>query len=139
MSMIAAAAAILALTPAAAPGDLLCSALRTLPGGKFTYTLERGYSVAAEAAKPGPFVNDRGDDVAGFVCMRDDPFPEVDDVEVLQAGFILYIGGKTGDRLIELELVDGQVKSDVINGELSAGEQTRLDRVVAAMQARIDG
>jgi hypothetical protein len=135
------AAAIIALTlaPSAASGDILCSALRRLPDDKFTYTLERGYSIIDQTAKPGPFVNTLGDDVSGFVCVREDPIPVVDDVEVLQAGFSLYLGGrKTGNRMLAIRIEDGRVTTEVSNGELDAGEQKRLAKVVAAMQARLD-
>ena len=138
MSLIA--AALIALAPAPAPqGDIMCSALRQVEGGKYTFTMERGYSVADEVAKPGPFVNDRGKDVVGFVCLRENTIPRVDDVEVLQAGFTFYVGDVEHEkRMVVLDLVDGRVTSNVLNGELTPDEDQSLARVVVAMQLRVD-
>lgn len=136
MSLIAAALIVLAPAP---QGDVMCSALRQVEGGKYTYTVERGYSVTDEVARPGPFVNDRGKDVIGFVCLRENAIPRVDDVEVLQAGFSLYIGEVAHEkRMVVLALVDGRVTSDVLDGELNDDEARRLARVVVAMQLRVD-
>lgn len=123
----------------ALPRDLQCSVIRKLPDGKFTYTMEPGLSVAEMVRKPGPFVNDRGDDVVAYVCIRTDPIPEIDDVEVLLAGFEFFVAGeKTGMRMIKLKLVDGRVTHEVSSGALDAGERKKLTRVLEAMQRRVD-
>jgi hypothetical protein len=133
------AAAVLALLPAPALArDLMCQTVRRLEDGRFTYRMEPGLSVSALVARPGPFVHDLGADVVGFTCFRSDPMPELDDVEVLQAGFSLYLGSPgTQARVIALELTDGRIVYRTLNGSLDGGEQRALERIVARMQVRL--
>lgn len=132
-----AAAALPAPAAAFESRDLMCTAIRRAGTG-FTYSAEPGLSVRALVRAPGPFAHDLGDDVVAFTCMRSEVMPEVDDVEVLQAGLELYLGSaNTGIRLIKLSLAGGLVRYEVMEGTLSTGEQRNLTRIVAAMQARI--
>jgi hypothetical protein len=118
--------------------DLMCTAIRRAGTG-FTYSAEPGLSVRALVAAPGPFVHSLGADVVAFTCMRSEAMPEVDDVEVLQAGLELYLGSRnTGTPLIKLSLAGGQVRYEVMEGTLSGGERHNLTRIVAAMQARVE-
>ena len=133
-------ALVLALpSPAAAyeARDLMCMSMHRVEGG-FTNRSPPGLSVRALVSAPGPFVNSFGDDVVAFTCFRDRPLPEVDDVEILQAGYALYLGSQpTGLRMIKLSLENGRVAYEVSGGALSDGERRSLDRIVARMQARI--
>ncbi|HEV7661699.1 MAG TPA: hypothetical protein VGO55_17805 [Allosphingosinicella sp.] len=98
-----------------------------------------GLSVRALVAAPGPFVHDLGADVVAFTCFRSEVMPEVDDVEVLQAGLELYLGSmSTGTRMIKLSLAGGRVRFEAMQGSLNGGERRSLARIVAAMQARVD-
>jgi hypothetical protein len=140
-----AAAALLSALALPAPAaafesrDLMCMATRQAEGGGFTVSGAPGLSVRALAAAPGPFVHDLGADVVAFTCMRSEVMPEVGDVEVLQAGLELYLGSmRTGTRMIKLALTGGRVRFEVLQGSLNGGERRSLDRIVAAMQARVD-
>ncbi|HYN46845.1 MAG TPA: hypothetical protein VES64_09150 [Allosphingosinicella sp.] len=118
--------------------DLMCTAIRRAGTG-FTYSAEPGLSVRALVRAPGPFVHGLGDDVVSFTCLRTQAMPEIDDVEVLQAGYELFLGSRgTGMRMIKLSLAGGRVAFEIDGGALSAGEQRNLTRIVAAMQARLD-
>lgn len=115
-----------------------CSEVKKLPDGRFTYQLKPGLSVLEAARRPGPFAYEHPGDVTGFSCLRARPLPELDDVEILQAGFELYLGGGTTDlTMIKLSLVNGQVRHQVIAGSLSARGQKELTGMVAGMQARM--
>jgi hypothetical protein len=140
-----AAAALLGAIALPAPAaafesrDLICMATRQAAGGGFTVSGAPGLSVRALVAAPGPFVHDLGADVVAFTCFRSEVMPEVDDVEVLQAGLELYLGStSTGTRMIKLALTGGRVRFDVMQGNLNGGERRSLGRIVAAMQARVD-
>jgi hypothetical protein len=139
---VAALLAALALpAPAAAfeSRDLICTAIRQAAGGGFTVSGAPGLSVRALVAAPGPFVHDLGADVVAFTCFRSEVMPEVDDVEVLQAGLELYLGSmSTGTRMIKLTLTGGRVRFEAMQGGLNGGERRSLARIVAAMQARVD-
>jgi hypothetical protein len=112
--------------------------VKQLPDGKFTYQPKPGLSVLEAARRPGPFAYDHPGDVVGFSCLRTRPLPELDDMEILQAGFELYLGNWAMDlTMIKLSLVDGQVRSEVISGSLSAKEEKELAGIVAGMQARM--
>jgi hypothetical protein len=118
--------------------DLMCGAIRRTADGHFTTSMAPGFSVRALVAEPGPFVQRLGADVVAFTCFRDQVMPEADDVEVLQAGYTLYLGSqRTGMRMIKLELAGGRVTFDVSSGDLNGGERRSLARIVEQMQARI--
>lgn len=141
----AAAAALLAALALPAPAaafesrDLMCTAIRQAEGGGFMVSGAPGLSVRALVAAPGPFVHDLGADVVAFTCFRSEVMPEVDDVEVLQAGLELYLGStRTGMRMIKLGLSGGRVRFEVMQGGLNGGERRSLARIVAAMQTRVD-
>jgi hypothetical protein len=134
---LAAAATLPAPAAAFESRDLGCTAIRRLGTG-FTFSAEPGLSVRALVRAPGPFVHSLGDNVVGFSCLRSQTMPEVDDVEVLQAGYDLYLASPSaGLRLIKLSLAGGRVAFEVSDGALSGSEQSNLTRIVAAMQARI--
>ena len=127
-------------TPAAAydSRDLLCGTIRRTADGLFTNRMEPGLSVRAMIMEPGPFVQRLGPDVVAFICFRDQVMPEVDDVEVLQAGYSLYLGSsRTGVRMIKLELVGGRVRFEAMSGNLNGGERRSLAQIVEQMQARL--
>ncbi len=118
--------------------DLMCGTIRRTEDGRFRNSMDSGLSVRALVAEPGPFVQRLGPDVVAFTCFRSEVMPEVDDVEVLQAGYGLYLGSmRTGTRMIKLELVDGRVRFETVGGALSGGERRSLERIVAQMQARL--
>jgi hypothetical protein len=144
-ALACAGAALLAALAAPAPAaafesrDLMCMATRQAEGGGFTVSSAPGLSVRALVAAPGPFVHDLGADVVAFTCMRSEAMPEVDDVEVLQAGLELSLGSMgTGTRMIKLVLTGGRIRFEVLQGSLNGGERRSLARIVAAMQARVD-
>ena len=138
---VALIAALALPAPAAAfeSRDLMCMATRQAEGGGFRVSSVPGLSVRALVAAPGPLVHGLGADVVAFTCMRSEAMPEVDDVEVLQAGLELYLGSmSTGTRMIKLSLTGGRVRFEVMQGGLNGGERRSLTRIVAAMQARVD-
>lgn len=131
--------ALAAPVPAeAASRDVMCSVVLKLEGGGFSYRPEPGLSVLRLARAEGPFIYDNPGNVAGFSCLRTELLPDEADLEVLQAGYELYIAGQRSRMLIlELSLADGRVKAEMADGALNPGEQRRLDRVVEKMQARL--
>ena len=140
--LIIAALGLAAVLPAPAAAydsrDLMCGSIRRTEDGRFRNSLDPGLSVRALVAEPGPFVQRLGPDVVAFTCFRSEPMPEVDDVEVLQAGYALYLGSpRYGTRMIKLELVDGRVTFEAMSGALSGGERRSLQRIVGQMQARL--
>lgn len=143
-----AAAAALALGGAAAPAagqprgggaDISCQRIETLPGGGFTFRMHPGLSILALARADGAFAWRHGGEVVGFSCLRRGGLPDVEEVEVLQAGYSLAVAAPGRDlRVVQLELKDGRVIASMIAGALEPADRRRLDAVVAAMQARID-
>jgi hypothetical protein len=143
-----AAAAALALAAAGAAGaapprggaaDISCQRIETLPNGGFTYRMQPGLSILALARADGAFSWSHGGEVVGFACLRRGGLPDVEEVEVLQAGYSLAIGAPGRElRLVQLELKEGRVVADMLVGTMEPGDRRRLDAIVAAMQARID-
>lgn len=119
--------------------DIMCQTIVRLPEGGFSYRQQPGLSILALARADGAFTFEHAGDVAGFTCLRRGGLPDIEEVEVLQAGYSLAIGGDAAPlRVLQLELEDGHVNARMIAGTLDAGDQRRLDAIVAAMQARID-
>ncbi|HEX8642919.1 MAG TPA: hypothetical protein VF702_03285 [Allosphingosinicella sp.] len=138
LCMLAAGSA-LAAAPRGGSRDLACATIETVPGGRFTHRSRPGLSVLALARADGPFTFEHGGEVVGFVCLRRSGLPEVDEVEVLQAGFTLGIGGVGRTvTLIHLELKNGRIETEMLDGALDTGDERRLSAVVAGMQARVD-
>lgn len=131
--------ALAAPAPAAAASrDVMCSVVLKLEGGGFSYRPEPGLSVLRLARAEGPFAYDNPGDVVGFSCLRTELVPDEADLEILQAGYDLYIAGqRNGMLILELSLADGRVKAEMDGGALNPAEQRRLDRVVGEMQARL--
>lgn len=137
LAAVALAALAAPATAAAASRDVMCSAVLKLEGGGFSYRPEPGLSVLRLARAEGPFAYDNPGNVVGFSCLRTELLPDEADLEILQAGYELYIAGqRSGMLILELSLVDGRVKAEM-DGTLNPGEQRRLDRVVEKMQARL--
>ncbi len=138
IAMLGVAAVLPAPAAAYDSRDLMCGSIRRTEDGRFRNSIDPGLSVRALVAEPGPFVQRLGPDVVAFTCFRSEVLPEVDDVEVLQAGYGLYLGSpRTGTRMIKLELAGGRVAFEAIGGDLSRGERRSLERIVGQMQARL--
>jgi hypothetical protein len=134
-----AAAEASAAPPRGGNRDISCQSVERLPGGNFTFRMRPGLSILALARADGAFRWEHGGPVVGFSCLRPGGMPDVDDFEVLQAGFSLAIGDAAGPlRVIQLELKDGRVTARAIAGTVDAADRRRLDAIVTAMQARID-
>ena len=122
----------------ASPDREICSEVKKLPDGMFTFEPKPGLSLLEMARQPGQFAYRHAGDVVAFSCFRVRSLPEVDDVEILQGGFDLFLSGRdTGMRLLKLSLDGGRVRYEVSDGILSAAEQRALGDIVAAMQARL--
>jgi hypothetical protein len=134
-----AAGAASAQAPRGGSRDISCATIETVAGGRFTHRTRPGLSVLALARADGAFAFRHDGEVVGFVCLRRSGLPEVEEVEVLQAGFTLGIG-RVGDSvtIVHLQLANGRVVAEMLDGKFEAGDQRRLNMVVAAMQARID-
>lgn len=133
--------AVVMPSPASASGDdVMCQELVRLENGRFTYRLQSGLSVLRLARADGPFVYDHAGDVIGFTCLRTELMPDPQaDLEVLQAGYSLAIGGRAGPaQILSLELDQGRIRAEMLAGTLDRRDQRRLDRIVADMQARLD-
>lgn len=143
MRLIAATALFLAAGQAEAQrgsGDIVCSTIERHPEGGFTYRVQSGLSVLALVRADGPFAWEHGGEVVGFACIRGGRgLPEIDEVEVLQAGFSLAVGGMAdGMRSVQLEVREGRIVTETLTGTLAPGDARRLEAIVAAMQARLD-
>jgi hypothetical protein len=145
LSIAIAAAALLAAGAASArqprggARDVMCQTIVRVPGGGFSYRQQPGLSILALARGDGAFAFDNDGDVAGFSCLRSGGLPDVEEVEVLQAGFSLAIGGSAAPlRIVQLELENGHVNASMIAGTMDDADARRLAAIVAAMQARID-
>lgn len=113
--------------------------MERLPSGNYTYRMQPGLSILALARADGAFAWEHGGEVVGFSCLRRGGMPDVDDVEVLQAGYSLAIGDAAGAlRVVQLEIENRRVGAEMIAGTMDPADRRRLDAVVAAMQARID-
>jgi hypothetical protein len=148
MKYAAIAAALLCLFPvgaaeAGAPRggarDIACQTVERVPAGGFTYRQQPGLSILAQARGDGAFTYEHDGRVVGFTCLRPGGLPDVEEVEVLQAGFSLAIGGDRSPlRIVQLELTGGTVTAEMLSGTLDPADRRRLDAIVAAMQARLD-
>ena len=117
--------------------ELACTAIETTPDGKFTYSLRPELKVLAEVEKHGAPVFDVPAATVALSCIRDQIVPVENDIEVLQAGYIMMITDSK-KRMISLSLEDGQISYKISSGELSKRKQRKIGKVVAQMQARID-
>lgn len=134
-----AAGAAAAAPPRGGARDITCQTVERLPAGGFTYRPQPGLSILAQARGDGAFTFEHDGQVVGFTCLRPGGLPDVEEVEVLQAGFSLAIGGNSAPlRIVQLELTAGRVVAEMLAGELEPADRRRLDAIVAAMQARVD-
>jgi hypothetical protein len=136
-ALLAASMSLATAGQAAPPPTEACSEVKRLPDGMFTFQPKPGLSLLETARQPGPFVYRHDGDVVAFSCVRARALPQVDDVEILQAGFELFLAGwGTGMRMLKLSIDQGRVRYEVTDGSLSAAEQKELNDILAAMQAR---
>ena len=129
-----------AAVPASAGGirEISCQEIVRTDDGRFTYR-SAPFSVLRDVRAPGPFAYENSGGVVAFSCARSTLVPQVDDVEVLQAGYGLTIGTMRGGIvLLELSLESGRVAYSLNGGELSPRERREVDAVVARMQARLE-
>lgn len=136
---LSAAAAAPAAAPRGGNRDISCQTVERLPSGNYTYRMQPGLSILALARADGDFAWQHGGEVVGFSCLRRGGMPDVDDVEVLQAGFSLAVGDAAGMlRVVQLKIENRRVAAETIAGTLDPADRRRLDAIVAAMQARVD-
>lgn len=134
-----------ALTPIAATAqrgnrDLMCNLILRTEDGRFTYSSRPGLSVLDLTAPDGPIErSELPDNVSGFACIRTSQVPDINDIEVLQAGLSLSISGSARElRIMSLTLADGRVSYQMGVGAMNRSETRATEEVIRQMQARID-
>lgn len=109
--------------------------------GVLSYEMLPDYFVLGVAPPYAPPVTAQGP-LRGITCLRDTLTLVLDDYRVItDLGVPFMVSAyyeKDEDRILLLQIADGTVAAHIIDGRLTPGERSDLERVVAEMQAAVD-
>lgn len=117
--------------------ELRCDLLRAEDGGRMAAVDAPDLHVLRQTAAAGNFSPAIPRGTAGIMCGRSNILPAAHDDEVILLGLPLFLAetGSSG-RLGVLEIDDGRYRFRMLDGRLSAGEQSAIDTRIAEFQRR---
>jgi hypothetical protein len=143
LSLAALGAALASATPAAADSprplrEVRCDLMETAGGGRMSTIEAPNLHVLQQTAAAGRFSPEIPEGTAGIMCGRSNIMPAAHDDEVIILGVPLFIAetGSAG-RLGVLEIDQGRYRFRMLEGRLSADEQTAMDRRLDEFQRRL--
>jgi hypothetical protein len=141
LSLAALSGVALASTAAAADRplrELRCDLMETTREGRMSTIEAPDLHVLAQTSAAGRFSTDIPEGTAGIMCGRSSILPAAHDDEVIYLGVPLFIAETgTPGRLGVLEIDQGRYRFRMLEGRLSAEEQTAMDGRLDEFQRRI--
>jgi hypothetical protein len=118
--------------------ELRCDLMETTREGRMSTIEAPNLHVLQQTSAAGRFSTDIPEGTAGIMCGRSSILPAAHDDEVIYLGVPLFIA-ETGSpgRLGVLEIDQGRYRFRMLEGRLSAEEQTAMDGRLDEFQRRI--
>ena len=118
--------------------ELRCDLMETTREGRMSTVEAIDLHVLQQTSAAGRFSTDIPEGTAGIMCGRSSILPAAHDDEVIYLGVPLFIA-ETGSpgRLGVLEIDQGRFRFRMLEGRLSAEEQTAMDGRLDEFQRRI--
>jgi hypothetical protein len=118
--------------------ELRCDLMETTPQGRMSTIEAPDLHVLQQTAVAGRFTPEIPEGTAGILCGRSHILPAAHDDEVIILGVPLFIAETgSGRRLGVLEINDGRYRFRMLEGRLSADEQSAMDRRLDEFQRRL--
>jgi hypothetical protein len=118
--------------------ELRCDLMETQSGGRMTTIEAPDLHVLQQTAAAGRFSPEIPEGTSGILCGRSSILPAAHDDEVLILGVPLFIAETgSGGRLGVLEIDQGRYRFRMLEGRLTADEQTAINGRLDEFQRRI--